>query len=106
MVASGLVPAFIGGVLSFLCAGNLGSGRLDYGRLQHGPAKLHDTFQNILRGLANDNFFAAHERENGIGSLLDELDQIRIDDERVIVEASEFNQCFAPARSSPALSLQ
>jgi hypothetical protein len=55
------------------------------------PAILDDFFEDLLRGLQHDNFFATYEREDGVWSLLDEFDEIGIDHQGVIVEARELD---------------
>src|SRR5208337_4973343 len=59
--------------------------------LQHRAAELYHPFENVLGTFANDNLLAIHQREDGIGGLLDELDQVGIDHQRVIVEAGKLD---------------
>src|SRR5260370_5352888 len=66
----------------------------EHDRLQHRAAELHHSFENVLGTLPNDNFFATHQSDDGIGGLLDELDQVGIDGQRVIVEVGELDHVW------------
>ena len=54
-------------------------------------AKFRDFFEDYFHGFGNDDFFAGNERKNGVGRPLYEFDEVRIDDEELIVEASELD---------------
>ena len=47
-----------------------------------------------MRAFTNDNFFAIYQSDDSIGSLLDKLDQVGVDDQRVIVEAGELDHVW------------
>src|ERR1700730_17949149 len=70
--------------------------------LQHGAAELYHPFEDVRGAFANDNFFATQQRNDGIGGLLDELDQVRIVDQRVIVEAGELDHVWLLDGRRPA----
>src|ERR1700738_657358 len=54
-------------------------------------AKRDDFFKNLLGGLQHNDFFAGDQCQNGVRRLLDELDEIRVDDQGLVVEARELD---------------
>ncbi len=54
-------------------------------------AERDDFLQDRIGGFQNNDFFAGDERQDGIRCFLDELDEVRIDHQRLVVETSQLN---------------
>lgn len=52
---------------------------------QNSAPKLDDECDYLIGGFANDDFFPSGERENSVGCILDELDEIGVDREPLAI---------------------
>ena len=55
-----------------------------------------DPAHDFGRGFAHNQFVSGDKSDDGVGVLLDELDELGIDDERMSVEPGEFNHRCLP----------
>ncbi len=62
--------------------------------LQYGAPEVDDPGKDFIGFFEHYNFFAGDQRDQGVRGLLDELDEIRIDGERFVIEAGELNHGF------------
>src|SRR5215469_7113704 len=54
-------------------------------------AKRNDQVNHLARALAHDNLFSVKQGECGVRRRLDVLNEIAVDDQRIAVEAGEFD---------------
>jgi len=50
-----------------------------------------NAFEHLLDGLAHDEFLSREKGDDGVGRVLDELDEISVDNQRLVVQASEID---------------
>ena len=55
------------------------------------PAELDHPANDVLRALAHHQLLPGNERDDRIGRLLDQLDQVGIHHQRMVVQSSECN---------------
>jgi len=58
---------------------------------QDGAAEVGDLLEDFAGGLKDNDFLTVHESQYGVWGVLDKLDEVGVDDQRLIVESCELN---------------
>ena len=64
---------------------------IDWGESAEPPAVLDGTFDNVPHGFSDHDPVAGNERNDGVGLLLDRLDEVAIEHERLPVESCDID---------------
>lgn len=59
--------------------------------MEDGATELDDASQNVIHALAYHELFSIDERDQRVGRLLDELDQVGVDRQGLVIETSQTN---------------
>src|SRR5258708_4524724 len=73
---------------------------------QNRAAKRNDEFKHLLRRFAHDDFVPRNQRKNRVRGVLHQLDEVAIDDQRMVVQSGELNHLGSLSLGCASLHLR